>query len=37
MADLDPYLSLRELEIERRKRLISRRDASGVRPMEAVG
>ena len=37
MADLDPYLSLRELEREHRRRGFPLRETAGVRPMEAVG
>jgi 3-deoxy-7-phosphoheptulonate synthase len=37
MAALDPYLSLRELEHERRKRGVPLREAADMRPMEAVG
>jgi 3-deoxy-7-phosphoheptulonate synthase len=37
MEDLDPYLSLRELERERRRRADPLREAADVRPMEAVG
>jgi 3-deoxy-7-phosphoheptulonate synthase len=37
MEDLDPYLSLRELEAGRRRRAVPMRDAVDVRPMEAVG
>jgi 3-deoxy-7-phosphoheptulonate synthase len=37
MEDLDPYLSLRELERERRRRAVPLREAADVRPMEAVG
>ncbi len=37
MEDLDPYLSLRELERERRRRTAPLREAADVRPMEAVG
>jgi 3-deoxy-7-phosphoheptulonate synthase len=37
MDDLDPYLSLRQLELERRRRGVPLREAASVRPMEAVG
>ena len=37
MEDLDPYLSLRELEAGRRRRAVPMRDAVDLRPMEAVG
>jgi len=37
MAALDPYLSLRELELERRRRGLLLREPACVRPMEAVG
>ena len=37
MAALDPYLSLREMELERRRRGLLLREAACVRPMEAVG
>jgi 3-deoxy-7-phosphoheptulonate synthase len=37
MDDLYPYLSLRELEQQRRRRGVPLREAAGVRPMEAVG
>jgi 3-deoxy-7-phosphoheptulonate synthase len=37
MAALDPYLSLRELEHEQRKRGVLHREAADMRPMEAVG
>jgi 3-deoxy-7-phosphoheptulonate synthase len=37
MEDLDPYLTLRELAAERRRRAVPLREAADLRPMEAVG
>jgi 3-deoxy-7-phosphoheptulonate synthase len=37
MNEIEPYLALREMEFERHERKISQREATGARPMEAVG
>ena len=37
MDALDPWIALRGLELERRRRGVPRRETAGVRPMEAVG
>jgi 3-deoxy-7-phosphoheptulonate synthase len=37
MDALDPWIALRGLELERRRRGVSRREAADLRPMEAVG
>jgi 3-deoxy-7-phosphoheptulonate synthase len=37
MDALDPWIALRGLELERRRRGVPRRETAGVQPMEAVG
>ena len=37
MAELEPWIALRELEWMRRERGVQRREAADARPMEAVG
>jgi 3-deoxy-7-phosphoheptulonate synthase len=37
MEGIEPYLALRELELERQKREVPQREAAGARTMEAVG